>query len=96
MMLLHFCTPPPFLLMIHHEEMRLNANRNSNSNPKGDRKSTIAPKNTWLDFHCYVWFQELLNFSKKFREWFLFVNGLFIVFQCSNPDGVLDGKFTRN
>ena len=34
--LLHFRTP--LLLMIHHDETRLNTNRNPNSNDKGGTK----------------------------------------------------------
>ena len=56
--LLYPTTPyPPFLLMIHHEEMQLNLNRNPN--PKGGYKSAIAPKSClipelWL-LKCKTW-----------------------------------------
>ena len=32
-----------FLLIIHHEETRLNANHNPNLSPKGGNKGAIAP-----------------------------------------------------
>ena len=74
--------------------MRLNTNRNPNSNPKGDRKIQQHPKTLGLFFIVMYGFKSY--FSQKFCELFLFVNGLFIVLQCSNSDVILDGNLVTH
>ena len=58
--LLHFRTPL-LLLMIHHEETRLNANRNPNPNPQGVTKVQQRRKNN-------VEFQEVSVFGRGISE----------------------------
>ena len=58
--LLDFRTPL-LLLMIHHEETRLNANRNPNPNPQGGTKVQQRRKSN-------VEFQEVLVFGRGISE----------------------------
>ena len=64
MALLHFPTPPPFLLlMIHHEETQVNANRNRN--PKGARKCNSA----WFNYILYLYSCIIVFFAGNKGRW---------------------------
>ena len=72
---------PLFLLMIHHEETRLNANRNPNPNPKGVWKCNSAEMPSYdssFKQRCLIWFSRyspfwFINPLKQFLCNFLLV-----------------------